>query len=141
MQKNDLLENLKNLDKEVSLIYLPSNKIKIVIVGSGSLILQGFLTRATNDIDVVGFSYPELIHILEEYNVNCRSNAFSDCLAINYEDRLVKIELETKVFDYYALSLEDMVIMKLFSDRDKNKSDIRERNFRPFRHCRLRINL
>lgn len=59
--------------------------------------------------------------------MNCRSNAYCDCVAENFVDRLVKLDLETKAIDYYLMSLEDIVIMKLFSDRKKDLDDIRRR--------------
>ena len=71
--------------------------------------------------------YPVLNPIIEKHDMNCRSNAFCDCIAENYVDRLVKLDLITKAIDYYNMSLEDVVIMKLFSDRKKDLDDIREK--------------
>lgn len=77
------------------------------------------------DIDIVGSYVPLLNPIIEKYDMNCRSNAFCDCIAENYEDRLTKLNLKTKAIDYYLMSLEDIVVMKLFSDRKKDLNDIR----------------
>lgn len=126
MDKNELLDKLIALDEEVSMAYPGENRIIMTIVGGGALLLQGYLNRVTLDIDLIDVYYPVLTPILDKYDVNYRSNAFSDCLAENYSSRLVKVDLQTKIIDYYVLSLEDLVIMKLFSTRGKDQKDIRE---------------
>ena len=116
-----MISKLKALDEEAALII--DAKISMIIVGGSALVLGNHLNRSTQDIDVIDI-YPELQSILENYDVNNRSNAFSDCLAENYENRLVKLDIETKVIEYYLLSLEDLVIMKLYSDRPNDYLDI-----------------
>ena len=37
----------------------------------------------------------------------------------NFEDRLQKVEFETKSITYYTLSLEDLVVSKLYAGRKK----------------------
>ena len=88
------------------------------------MVLSEVLFRQTVDIDVVGTVYHELSPLMEKYDINSRINAFSDCLPYNYEDRLVKLELGTKRIYYYILSLEDLVVLKLFSPREKDRADI-----------------
>ena len=127
MDKKELVERLISLDKEVSMVIPNAERITMTIVGGGALILQGYLNRVTMDIDLIDIYYPVLAPILDKYDVNYRSNAFSDNLAENYLDRLVKVDLNTKIIDYYVLSLEDLVIMKLFSTRAKDWKDIREK--------------
>ena len=123
MNREEMLNKLKDLDDKASKILPEGNRIFMTVVGGGALILGGFLSRATTDIDIID-RYDELQALLNKNDVNNRSNAFVDCLAENYQDRLVKLDLETKVIDYYLLSLEDLVIMKLFSDRLKDYVDI-----------------
>lgn len=125
MNKSGLLNRLIALDEEVSMVFPGEQRINMTIVGGGALILQGYLNRVTLDIDLIDIYYPILMPILEKYDVNCRSNAFADCLAENYVSRLHKVDLNTKIIDYYTLSLEDLVIMKLFSSRGKDHKDIR----------------
>lgn len=125
MNKQELISKLKKLDEEISMVIPSDEKIIITIVGGGALILQGFLNRITLDIDIIDVYSNVLYPILEKYDVNCRSNAFIDCVAEFYYKRLVKIDIETKVVDYYSLSLEDIVIMKLHSSRKKDYVDIR----------------
>ena len=127
MNKNELISKLVALDEEVSMVLPNDERINMTIVGGGALILQGYLNRITLDIDLIDIYYPILMPILEKYDVNCRSNTFVDCLAENYTSRLVKVNLSTKIIDYFTLSLEDLVIMKLFSTRGKDHQDIREK--------------
>lgn len=125
MNKQELISKLIAMDDEISMIFPNEDKINVTIVGGGALILQGYLNRITLDIDLVDIYYPILNPIFEKYDVNCRSNAFADCLAENYESRLKHVDIKTKIVDYYTLSLEDLVIMKLFSSRGKDHDDIR----------------
>ena len=127
MNKSELINKLITLDEEVSMVYPGKNRITMTIVGGGALLLQDYLNRITLDIDLIDVYYPILAPILDKYDVNYRSNAFSDCLAENYNSRLVKVNIDTKIIDYYVLSLEDLVIMKLFSTRGKDRADIREK--------------
>lgn len=121
MDRNELITKLLALDDDASLLL--SERIPMIIIGGSALILGNHSKRSTQDIDVID-RYPELQSILENYDVNNRSNAFADCLAENFQDRLIKMDLQTKVIDYYLLSLEDLVIMKLYSDRPKDYDDI-----------------
>ena len=125
MEREDLISMLMSLDDKASKIIPLGNRVVMTIAGGGALILGGHIKRSTTDIDVLDI-YPELQSLLGKYNINNRINAYVDSLAENYEERLVKLNLETKVIDYYLLSLEDLVIMKLFSDRLKDAKDIRE---------------
>ena len=125
MNKQELISKLIAMDDEISMLFPNEDKINVTIVGGGALILQGYLNRITLDIDLVDIYYPILNPIFEKYDVNCRSNAFADCLAENYESRLKQVDIKTKIVDYYTLSLEDLVIMKLFSSRGKDHDDIR----------------
>lgn len=125
MEKNKLLANLIKIDEEVSLLFEPTNvKIKIVITGGGAFLLKGLISRSTPDIDVLN-GYKQIEFILNKYNANTRVNAYSDCFAYNYEDRLEKVELKTKMLEYYVLSTEDLIISKLFSFRPKDIEDIK----------------
>lgn len=124
MDKKELIEKLLLIDEESSYVLPVGERVDVTIVGGSSLILHGCLVRATMDIDVIDTYYPILNPIMEKHDMNCRSNAFCDCIAENYFQRLTKLELETKVINYFLMSLEDMVIMKLFSDRKKDLDDI-----------------
>lgn len=91
------------------------------------LVIKELIFRQTPDIDTVGV-VRGLDAIFSKYDINDRANAFSDCLAYNYEDRLEKIDIPTKTIIYYMLSLEDVVIMKLHSGRGMDWKDITSPN-------------
>ena len=125
MDRSELINRLISIDEESSMVLPIGQRVKVTICGGSSLILHNCLVRVTMDIDIIESFYPLLNPIMEKYDMNCRSNAFCDCVAENYIDRLVKLDLKTKSIDYYLMSLEDIVIMKLFSDRKKDLDDIR----------------
>ncbi len=123
MNKQELINTLLKVDEETSLILSNSKKIAVVIGGGSVLLIKDLIDRQTIDIDTLG-SYEDLESLFNKYEMNSRMNAFSDSLPENYENRLEKIPLPTKALDYYMLSVEDLVIMKLFSNRDKDHKDI-----------------
>lgn len=123
MNRKELLGKLLKADEEISMMFEPSHKVDVVIGGGSVLIIRNLISRQTPDIDTIGF-YSELENVFNKYDMNSRMNAFSDCLPENYENRLEKIELPTKAINYYMLSLEDLVLMKLFSHRGKDLNDI-----------------
>ena len=126
MNKKELIDKLLLADEEISMIYPSSPRINVVIGGGSVLIIQGLIDRQTPDIDTIGY-YKGLESVFNKYEINSRMNAYSDCVAEKYEDRLIRIDLQTKTLDYYMLSVEDLVIMKLFSDRIKDYKDITEK--------------
>ena len=113
----------QQLDEEASMILPKGERLSMTIIGGSALILSDYLVRATMDIDIID-RYPLLQPIMEKYDVNNRSNAFIDCIAKSYNVRMTKLEIDTKVIDYYVMSLEDLIIMKLHSDREKDYQDI-----------------
>lgn len=123
MDRNDLIKKLLQADEDISMIYQGTDKIKVILVGGSSFVLKQYINRQTPDIDTLGL-YRELEAIFNKYDINSRANAYSDNLPYNYEDRLEKVDIKTKIIEYYVLSLEDAVIMKLFSHRGKDNDDI-----------------
>ncbi len=55
-------------------------------------------------------------------------SAYGDSFPYNYEDRLVALPISGKKIDFYAASLEDIVIAKLHSNRDTDLRDIEQPN-------------
>lgn len=127
MEKKELLEKLLLADEEISMLYHSDEKIRVIIVGGSSFIIKGIIKRQTPDIDTMGL-YRQLEPIFNKYEINSNANAYSDNLPYNYEDRLEKVELDTKIVEYFTPSLEDMVIMKLFSSRSKDSKDVENPN-------------
>ena len=131
MNRNELFEKLKKADEEAFMVCDNHSKIDVVIGGGSVLMINDLLpTRQTLDIDTIGNPYgghPELKEIFEKYEINPRMNAFLFSLADNWESRLTKVNMETKILDYYTLSLEDLVISKLNSHRPRDFNDIIEK--------------
>ena len=123
MQYEELLMRLSRLDEDASLMFDEDKRFRMVIVGGSGLILLETITRATMDIDALGVS-KELAGLLERYDINCRVGTFINNFPYNYEDRLHKVKLKGKKIDFYTASLEDIVIAKLFSNRDTDRRDI-----------------
>lgn len=127
MEFNELKERLINADSEVNMCYPNIPKLKVVIAGGSVLVINHLTTRQTIDIDVVNPPMSNdgtLESIFRKYDINCRVHAYLDSLAENFEDRLVKTGWNTLKLDYYTISIEDLVIMKLHSPRKRDKNDI-----------------
>ena len=123
LQYDDLVMRLKRLDEDASLIDHSEDRLHLVIVGGGALILQRFAERATSDIDALYVS-PILMELLQKYDINTRVNAYIDSFPYNFEDRLKKLPIDGNKIDFFAASLEDVVIAKLHSNRNKDMQDI-----------------
>ena len=123
MEYMELVERLKRLDEDASLLYDDDSRFKMVIVGGGALILLETIDRATLDIDALSVSR-ELLPLLERYDINAQVAAYINNFPYNYEDRLHKLEIESSKIDFYTASLEDIVIAKLCSFRDTDRQDV-----------------
>ena len=123
MNRDELLKNLIEADKDIFKSFGEHKEIEIVIAGGSSLLIRGLLLRQTYDIDTFNFSQ-EIEKIFAQYDINSRIMAHSDSLAENYEDRLEDVPFETIGITYKLLSLEDLVIMKLHSHRQVDYNDI-----------------
>lgn len=123
MNRDEMISRLKELDEEASLLFDSSERIRLVIVGGGALVLMEYLSRSTHDIDVL--SVPSHLHgLLKHYDINSDVQAYINNFPYNYEDRIKKLDIDTKVIDFYTASLEDVVITKLCSYREKDQQDI-----------------
>ncbi len=123
MGYKELIERLKRLDEDASLLYDDNNRFRLVIVGGGALILLEAIDRATLDIDALSISR-ELTPLLERYDINAQVAAYINNFPYNYEDRLHKLDIGSKKIDFYTASLEDIVIAKLCSYRDTDRQDV-----------------
>jgi len=123
LQYNDLVERLMRLDEDAALLSESEGRLHITIVGGGALILQKIIARATHDIDAISVS-PTLLYLLDKYDINTRVNTYVDSFPYNFESRLRKLPITGKKIDFYAVSLEDLVIAKLHSNRDTDIQDI-----------------
>ena len=121
--KQDLLERLARLDEDADLLFDDDRRFRMVIVGGSALILLETITRATHDIDALDVS-PEIVDLLEKYDINTRVGTFINNFPYNYDERLVPVRLNGQRIDFYTASLEDIVIAKLYSGRETDVHDI-----------------
>lgn len=91
------------------------------------MILLETITRATHDIDVLDVS-PEIVSLLEKYDINTRVATFMNNFPYNYDERIVPVRLNGRRIDFYTASLEDIVIAKLYSCRPTDVQDIIDPN-------------
>ena len=122
MQRDDLVKRLLALDEEVDLMYPGPDRIRMVIVGGGALVLMEYLTRSTHDIDVLSVSH-QIQDLMLKYDINTLVQTYINNFPYNYEDR-IKLILMGKKIDYYTGSLEDIIIAKLYLYRDTDMADI-----------------
>jgi hypothetical protein len=125
--KEDLLERLDRLDEDADLLFDDDRRFRLVIVGGSALILLETITRATSDIDALDVS-PEIVDLLEKYDINTRVGTFINNFPYNYDERLVPVRLAGRRIDFYTASLEDIVIAKLYSGRATDVQDIIDPN-------------
>lgn len=119
------MERLKQLDEEASLMFAPSDRIRIIIAGGGALVLMEYISRMTHDIDVLAVEPRcEVQQLMEHYDLNMDVISYSHFFPFNYEDRLVPVDIDGSMIDFYTISLEDAIISKLCSPRDKDFNDI-----------------
>ena len=122
MQRDELIKRHLALDEEVSLLYPGPERIRMVIVGGGALVLMEYLTRSTHDIDVLSVSH-QIQDLMLKYDINTLVQTYINNFPYNYEDRIQLILTGEKI-DYYTGSLEDIIIAKLYSYRDTDTADI-----------------
>ena len=119
----DIKDRLHRLDEDASLLFDGDDRFICIIVGGSALILLGYLTRATHDIDMLR-TPSELLELLGKYDMNTNVSAHMDNFPDDYSERVHKLDLPTQKIDFYTLSLEDLVISKLAAWRGKDEQDI-----------------
>ena len=122
MHYNELEKRLMAIDEEAYLTFPEEKRMNIVIAGGSALIFQKVLSRSSNDIDALSVDN-KLIDIIEKYDMNINVRTYLDFFPCDYLKRANLIYSGRKV-DFYALSLEDIVISKLFSSRRTDRNDI-----------------
>jgi len=123
LSKDELLERLELLDADAASLYGDDGRYNVVIAGSGALILTGYTSRATSDIDVLDAT-KELYGLFGKYQMNGRISAYENSFLFNYPDRLKLLHSGEKI-DFYVVSLEDIVISKLCAYRPPDRDDLK----------------
>ena len=127
--REDLLERLNRLDEDADLLLDSDDdrRFRLVIAGGSALILLETITRATHDIDALDVSL-EIVSLLRKYDINTNVVAYLSNFPYNYEDRLVPLNIGGRRIDFFTVSLEDIIIAKLYSGRDTDLQDINDEN-------------
>lgn len=126
MNRETLLNNLLDFDRDAYLMLGNSGiRYECYIVGGSALLILNLIPRVTHDIDVINCTGKQLLSLMSDYDINTNVTAHLQCFADGYQDRAAKIDLDTKLIDFYTLSVEDLVVSKLASGRRKDMEDIR----------------
>lgn len=125
MNKNQLIKNLLNFDREVDMLYGKSEMaFKCYIVGGGALVLTDYVSRATHDVDVLKAVPGDIVPLMEKYDMNMNVSAHLCSFADDCYLRAQKLDVGSRCVEFYTLSLEDLVASKLAAARDKDLEDI-----------------
>lgn len=73
----EIVERLLRLDEDAALMFDGPGRFSCILVGGSALILLGYISRATHDIDMLR-TPPELLTLLEKYNMNNNVSAHMD---------------------------------------------------------------
>ena len=103
MGELELRRRLLDFDRAVALTH-PGRSFHLVLVGGGALVLLGCLARATDDLDALRFP-PELLPLMEKYDLSAQVLAFEDQFAYHIDDRLVRLDIPTKAVECFTASL------------------------------------
>ncbi len=126
MDKSVLQKTLLDIDEEAYLtIGVASPLPKVIIVGGAAFMLQDLTDRSvTHDIDV--FSVAQSVReVIAHYpQVNGSVAAYMDQIPYNFEDRLIKLNLNTRAIEYLTPSTEDLAVMKLYAYRPNDIQDL-----------------
>ena len=121
--KNEIIEKLKQLDKDMALLDTTDSIYTCIIVGGSALVLMDKIYRSTHEIDSIASS-DKLQPLLEAYNINMNVKAYLTNFPDDYQERLVPVDIETTRVKFYTVSTEDVVVSKLCAARDKDVEDI-----------------
>ena len=131
IDKEGYFELMRGLDMDFS-EYLSRNSIscteqEAVITGGSALVFHGCLEKATLDIDFI-----ELSSVLDKYLLQRQDKIFNSASQVflyyfpeDFLDRSVPIDTGDTKIRFSLVSLEDLVVSKLPSYRDKDIADIR----------------
>lgn len=132
MDRAELLDKIRRIDENAffSGTVEQGGRAKMVIIGASALLLCELSQKGvTKDVDVLEAEQVIKRFISEDRDFNSYCSAYAQCLPYNFEDRLVKIEIETYVIDIYVPSIEDLAVMKLYRWEQPDKSDLTASEF------------
>ena len=123
LYRDEIINRLLQVDKDMALLDTTSDMYSCVIVGGSALVLMKKIYRSTHDIDSIDAS-DEIKPLLETYNINMNVNAYRINFPEDYLDRIVEVNIPTTKVKFYTVSLEDLVVSKLCGMRGKDVEDI-----------------
>lgn len=123
LYREEIINRLLQVDKDMALLNTTSDMYSCVIVGGSALVLMKKIYRSTHDIDSIDAS-DEIKPLLETYNINMNVNAYRINFPEDYLDRIVEVNIPTTKVKFYTVSLEDLVVYKLCGMRGKDVEDI-----------------
>lgn len=120
-----LKELLLEIDEEVELEVGLGKRYSIVIVGGAAFMLANLTDRnATHDVDVLRTDDAIQGVLARHRQLNTQVQVYADRLPKGFEERLVRIPLETATVDFFRPSAEDLAVMKLYSWRRQDQIDL-----------------
>ncbi|MGN1130257.1 MAG: DUF6036 family nucleotidyltransferase [Ruminococcus sp.] len=123
LHREEIINRLLQVDKDMSLLDTTSDIYSCVIVGGSALVLMKKIYRSTHDIDSIDASN-EIKPLLETYNINMNVKAYRINFPEDYLDRIIEVDIPTTKVKFYTVSLEDIVVSKLCGMREKDVEDI-----------------
>ena len=105
----------------------PGRNITLYVAGSAAMIIREAISRGTSDIDIMPVKSVSHEQILRDHFANTSVSAHIDCFADGYEERASLIEQFCDV-EIKVLSLEDIVVAKLASDRSGDYEDVAQKD-------------
>lgn len=129
MDKDELIEKLLRIDEDAYFANASPERRRasVVIVGGSALLLCDLSSKlTTRDVDTLQMNADNAARqaLLSDPAFNMSANAFCENIPFNFEDRLVRVELETMAIDYYVPSQEDLAVMKLYRWSPVDEADL-----------------
>lgn len=130
-----MLEHKKICKMLTSLEKYIDQPLEMIICGGAAAILAHKMKRNTADVDLVFLSYrpPDFekikAEIAEEFGVDINwlnegAKGYADYLPNDFQKRLIRINLKSKLITAWAIGRVDLIIMKLASFRPEDLEDI-----------------
>ncbi|MEG1635942.1 MAG: DUF6036 family nucleotidyltransferase [Cellulosilyticaceae bacterium] len=124
MDKQALIEALQDMEDFALLKKLDCPPI--YLLGGSACIIEGYLDRATRDIDILDLEYSSqigrLLRVLGDVDY---LDMMLTTIAEDYKQRAIRVE-KIKNLEIYALSREDIIVTKIGRYSEKDKEDITE---------------
>lgn len=123
-RKQDVLENLQFADMELAQRFPNCKELELIVIGGASMILKGYISRFTVDIDTIVDLEEEVKEVLWHYSIN---NDSKDVFVLppDYMFRLQKVNVQFEVLKVYVISDEDLIISKVAGYRERDISDLK----------------